>query len=201
MLDLKQVQSLSEHYAKMFDTTTENAGAITENNIKNMTGPPTIIFVGMPTEDKPYYKLGTIGMSDIKQRHTSTPYTELVMTLPKDWQFNTNDTKWDWPINILKTAAKSPYLIKKPFTYYGSFAINESFETFDKSTDKCSVIFTPLAQFDHKKFGKLKVGGKKIHFMQILAANEYTYHALDKPNRVELVNKLVASDKYDFTVH
>ena len=66
MLDLKQVQQISEHYAKMFDTTTQNAGAITENNIKNMTGPPTIIFVGMPTEDKPYYKLGTIGMSDIK---------------------------------------------------------------------------------------------------------------------------------------
>ena len=201
MIDLHQVKLISDHYSKMFDTPTDKAGAITEVGLKDKSVPKTMIFVGMPTQDKPYYKLGTIGMSDFRQPHTKTPYTELVMTLPEYWQFNTGLEKWDWPINLLKTACKSPAIIKKPFTYYSSFALNDKFEPFDKSTDKSAVIFTPLAQFDKDKYSKLSVGLKKIHFMQVLAVSKFTYDAIDKPNRIELIDKIVSSNAFDYTVY
>ena len=195
MLKLKTIKDISEHYSKMFGTPTNVAGAIMENNLDS---PNTLIYVGMPSADKPYYKLGTIGMSEFRQSKTKTPYTEIVMTLPSYWKFNTGMDKWDWPILMLKTAAKSPYLAHKTLDCYSSFALNDSFEPFDKSTDKCAAVLTPLKQFD-KSYSTLKTGFKKIHFLQLLATNKFTFDALDKKNRKQLVDKLVNSN-FDFTV-
>ena len=197
MLNISYVKALSEHYAKMFDTTTAQAGAITDTGGKVNT----LIFVGMPSAERPYYKLGTIGMSDTRQHKTRTPYTELVMTLPAYWQFNTGQTKWDWPIDALKAAVATPAMSKHSFTYYSSFALNEQFDTFDKSTDKCAMMFAPLAQFDNKKYGVTKIKGRKVHFLQVFGTSKYTYDVLDKPNRKELVNKLISSQKFDFLVY
>ena len=197
MLSLKYINKLSKHYSKMFNTDDRLAGAIMDYDVADK--PTALIFVGMPTKDEPYYKLGSIGMSEYRQS-SKTPYTEVVMALPKYWRFNTNDNRWDWPINLMKTIVKAPYLLNKPFTYYDSIGISENFETFDNSTDKSAALFVPLTTFD-KSYQKLRIGLKNVNFMQIFAVNQFTFKAVDKPNKKELINKLITSKQFDLVVH
>lgn len=68
------------------------------------------------TEDFPYVRLVTSGMSDLAMhipKEVDVPrFTELMVTLPADWkldQESLKDENWYWPIRMLKTLARMPH--------------------------------------------------------------------------------------------
>lgn len=196
MLSLKYIKKITKHYEKIFNTSTERAGAIMDYDVQDK--PCAMVYVALPTDDAPFYKLGTIGMSEYRQKKSKTPYTELIMLLPQYWEISSNEPRWRWPITLLQMAVKAPYLTNSTFTYYHSFAQSPNFEPFHSSTDKSVVLFTPFRIFD-KKFQTLRTGlFKKIHFMQMLPVNKFTYDAVDKKNRQELMEKLINSGQFSY---
>ena len=69
-----------------------------------------------PTNDFPYVRLVTSGMSDLPMRTPDDPrlprYAELLITLPADWklsQSDMEDERWYWPIRLLKVLARLPH--------------------------------------------------------------------------------------------
>ncbi len=194
MLSINYIQQIAKHYAKMFNTSIDTAGAIVDYDKSNV--PHAMIFVASPSCDMPYYKLGTIGMSDYRQKGYPH-YSELIMLLPNYWNLDSKETRWQWPIDLLQLAVKAPYATNSPIGYYHSFALNDKFETFDSSTDKSVVVFTPLKHFD-RKLQSVRIGLKKVHFMQMLPINHFTYDAINKPNRRELIDKLMQSDQFSY---
>lgn len=69
-----------------------------------------------PTDEFPYVRLVTSGMSDLPMRTPADPrlpkYAELLVTLPADWrltQADMQDERWYWPIRLLKVLARLPH--------------------------------------------------------------------------------------------
>ncbi|MBN6149202.1 suppressor of fused domain protein [Xanthomonas sp. AmX2] len=68
------------------------------------------------TEDVPYLRLVTSGMSDLpmalSEGVAAPQYMELMLTLPPDWpirQEDVQDERHYWPIRLLKTLARLPH--------------------------------------------------------------------------------------------
>lgn len=68
-----------------------------------------------PTKEMDFYKLFTIGMGS---REMNTPKklkqqklqrAELAMFISNDWNINTDDVKYHWTIDLLKTIARMPF--------------------------------------------------------------------------------------------
>jgi len=67
-----------------------------------------------PQEEKDYYTLVTMGMgahrmnvpAALKEKRLDR--AELVIALPKDWEIQSKDEEWYWPIRLLKDLARLP---------------------------------------------------------------------------------------------
>lgn len=69
-----------------------------------------------PTAERPFHTLVTSGMSDlpmsVPEDIDSTRYMELMVTLPSEWQIDSEsfkDEKWYWPVRELKFLARFPH--------------------------------------------------------------------------------------------
>jgi hypothetical protein len=72
------------------------------------------VHVVLPTEESPYARLVTSGMSDLPMPgDNDVPrYLELVATLPGDWRLDRasfEDERWYWPVRLLKQLARFPH--------------------------------------------------------------------------------------------
>ena len=67
-----------------------------------------------PTEDQPYYKLITMGAGayqmNVPKSLKGEVYdrAEYVIFLPKDWDLESDDEEFYWPIGMLQTIARLP---------------------------------------------------------------------------------------------
>lgn len=66
-----------------------------------------------PAEGRDYLTLVTLGMGAYKmpvpERYGKMNRAELAMRLPADWDIQSNEEKWYWPIRVLKALARLPY--------------------------------------------------------------------------------------------
>ena len=86
-----------------------------------------------PTEGRNYYTLVTTGMGAYrmtvpellaKERFNRA---ELAIRLPADWELHSQDEKWFWPIRVLKTIARLPYLNQSWLSFSHSFDFGAPF--------------------------------------------------------------------------
>lgn len=97
------------------------------------------VFCAHPTEEKPYYVIMTSGLSEyaMKCEKNEDSRCELMMLLPKDWNIqSTASTLWNWPISVLKQAARCTYTSDEALYEYSCF----KFEPFAENTELCALL-------------------------------------------------------------
>ncbi|MBQ8825705.1 MAG: suppressor of fused domain protein [Oscillospiraceae bacterium] len=109
------------------------------------------VFCALPSEEKPYYTLITSGMSDLPMTfgdNVDKTYAEdncrceLMMLLPREWNIkSTASTLWNWPINILKSAARYPHGSKTWIGEWHDIQFTDPIEPFAENTQLCALLF------------------------------------------------------------
>jgi hypothetical protein len=156
-----------------------------------------------PTEDQPYYKLITFGAGayqmNVPKSLKGEVYdrAEYVIFLPKDWDLESDDEEFYWPIGMLKTIARLPIYLEN-WLGPGHTAQYEDHVPFSETAGYNSCVLLPSIGMGKKHVKPLKLGfwGKKIAFYQIfpLYQEELEFklaHSLD-----ELLDKMDMGDNY-----
>ena len=124
------------------------------------------------TEDFPFLRLVTSGMSDLPMQlpeHVDAPcYMELMITLPADWPLDQADVENErhyWPIRLLKELARFPHKHRTwlgnrhTLPYEAPFADNVGFDS--------AIILPPVAS--PEAFAELVIDANKtIAFMAVV---------------------------------
>ena len=156
-----------------------------------------------PTEDQPYYKLITFGAGayqmNVPKSLKGEVYdrAEYVIFLPKDWDLESDDEEFYWPIRMLKTIARLPIYLEN-WLGSGHTAQYEDHVPFSETAGYNSCVLLPSIGMEKQYVKPLKLGfwSKKIAFYQIfpLYQEEREFklaHSLD-----ELMDKMDMGDNY-----
>ncbi|MBQ2824229.1 MAG: suppressor of fused domain protein [Oscillospiraceae bacterium] len=109
------------------------------------------VFYRNPAENRPYYVLMTSGMSDLPMTFDEDcgdefikdhSRAELMMFLPPDWDMDSKDECWFWPIRALKASARFPHLCDTWIGHGHDIQFTEPCEPFADNTKLCSMLFT-----------------------------------------------------------
>ena len=104
-----------------------------------------------PSVGQEYYTLVTMGMGAYKMKvppdYAKSKYNraELAIRLPKDWDIQSDEEKWFWPIHVLKVLARMP-LAEKSWLGYGHSIDFGS--PFSNNTNFCGVLLDFLFNDD-----------------------------------------------------
>ena len=156
-----------------------------------------------PTEDQPYYKLITMGAGAYRMNVPKSlkgevyDRAEYVIFLPKDWNIESDDEEFYWPIRMLKTIARLPIYLEN-WLGSGHTAQYEDHVPFSETAGYNSCVLLPSIGMEKQYVKPLKLGfwSKKIAFYQIfpLYQEELDFklaHSLD-----ELLDKMDMGDNY-----
>lgn len=132
------------------------------------------VHVVLPTEDFPYVRLVTSGMSDLPMsvEDGETPrYLELVATLPGDWKLDQaalEDERWYWPIRLIKQLARFPHKYRTWLGWGHSMPNGDPPEPYAPGTRLCGVVLLPSITVPDA-FDSLRIDAKKeIRFLAIV---------------------------------
>lgn len=176
-LNDKEMQNIQDHYRRYFT----EAGAMDSGGVLHEVvsdGLHIDLVPYNPTDEFPYYIFATMGMSAYRMRQAPFKNIELIMFLPADWKTTKeyfSDGKWYWPIRMLKSAARLPFLTKGFLSMGHTFSMDEDNTPFDSSTDMCSGLVTfpswlPTGVFELRYSGLFTK--KKVNFLCLTAINE-----------------------------
>ena len=94
-----------------------------------------------PGKDRNYYTLFTMGMGAYKMavpdNYGNMNRAELAIRLPSDWNIQSTDEKWFWPIRVIKTLARLPYVEK---SYLGVYHDIDFGDSFSEETEMCGIM-------------------------------------------------------------
>jgi hypothetical protein len=125
------------------------------------------VHVVKPTEEFPFIRLVTSGMSDLPMTTPDDPdvprYVELLMTLPADWRLDQEsfkDETWYWPVRLLKTLARLPHKYQTWLGWGHTVPNGNPPEPYASNTKLCGVIVNPSATVP-EGFHELDVPNRK----------------------------------------
>ena len=99
------------------------------------------IIVIPPSADRDHYTLLTMGAGAYKMSvpasYGKMNRAEFAVRLPKNWDIHSNDEKWCWPIDMLKTLARMPYNEK---SWLGVYHDVDFGSPFSDETELCCVL-------------------------------------------------------------
>ncbi len=94
-----------------------------------------------PSAERDYYTLVTMGMSGyrmpVPDGFGKMNRAELAIRLPKDWDVNSSEEKYYWPVRLLKMLARMPYLEK---SWLGLYHDVDFGRPLTAGTELCAVI-------------------------------------------------------------
>ena len=109
---------------------------------------------------------------------------ELAIRLPKDWNINSNEEKWYWPMRVLKILARMPI---SENTWLGLYHDADFGNYFSEDTKLCGVL---LDSFDEKmNFFKLK-NGDQLAVYNVLPIYREEMEYKNKTNAESLLSKM-----------
>jgi hypothetical protein len=133
------------------------------------------VYICEPTEDRPYYTLVTHGMGAHKMNvpEELSDYrldrTELLVSLPPDWEINSEEEKWYWPIRWLKVLARMP---KEHNTWLGHGHTVPSGKTLADNNEFVCIMLTTPQLFDEDSVSCELPGGDRVLFYQLFPLYE-----------------------------
>jgi hypothetical protein len=137
------------------------------------------VHVVQPTDEHPYVRLVTSGMSDLPM-HTPeddfiSKYAELMVTLPPDWKLGNEDMKdeaWYWPVRMLKTLARLPHQYDTWLGFGHTVPNGDPPQPYAPNTRFCGAIVLPSVTAP-SGFHRLAIGKvKTIDFFAVIPLYE-----------------------------
>jgi hypothetical protein len=132
------------------------------------------VHVVLPTEDFPYARLVTSGMSDLPMSvpNAEVPrHLELLVTLPGDWkldQASFDDERWYWPVRLIKQLARFPHKYQTWLGWGHSMPNGDPPEPYAPDTELCGVVLLPSVTVPDA-FDTLRIDAdKEIHFLAVV---------------------------------
>lgn len=108
------------------------------------------VHIVKPTQDFPYVRLVTSGMSDLPMKtpdDAAVPrYAELMITLPAEWktdQKSFEDESWYWPIRLIKGLARLPHKYETWLGFGHTVPNGDPAEPYALNTALCGAIVLP----------------------------------------------------------
>ncbi|MEV4534432.1 suppressor of fused domain protein [Asanoa sp. NPDC049518] len=110
------------------------------------------VYVVEPTERRPYRTLITSGMSElpmtVPEGHGISPYAELMLSLPADWNLTErtglDDDPAGWPLRVLKQVARLPHEYGTWIGEWHSVPNGDPAESYASDTPFAGVVVTPM---------------------------------------------------------
>ena len=103
-----------------------------------------------PSDDYPYIRLVTSGMSDLPMTMPSENavprFVELIMSLPADWKLDQTaleDEYWYWPVGLLKYLARLPHKYQTWLGWGHTVPNGDPAEPYAPDTNLCGSIVLP----------------------------------------------------------
>ncbi|MCL1896193.1 MAG: suppressor of fused domain protein [Clostridiales bacterium] len=164
--DEADVEALDAHITKYFGASEKVFHEIVSPDIH------LDVYICDPTEERPYYTLVTHGagahrMNLPDEVEGQLPdRAEVLITLPKDWDINSSDENWYWPIRSLKDCARLP-ITYDTWIGYGHTVTSPEREPYGGSGFTGLMITFPL-MFEPESFTCNLPGGNNVVFYQIM---------------------------------
>lgn len=131
------------------------------------------IIVSPPTPEKDHYVLTTIGMGAKIMEHMPSDLIELgygrlelMIALPPDWNIQSEEERWSWPIQWLKILGRLPFVqeawLGKGHTIPsrgGAYAENTELE--------CLMLIPPF-EYGEDSYEVELSNGEVVHFLQVI---------------------------------
>jgi Suppressor of fused protein (SUFU). len=135
------------------------------------------ICVVEPVPGRDYYILVTTGMGAHpmhieemdEQEGWQKPRAELLITLPSDWDINSSDDRWYWPVRLLRSLARLPI---ENDTWLGYGRTVESAGRFAKNTKLCGCMLSWPYHFGEEAVICRLPDGQEVRFYQVLPIYE-----------------------------
>lgn len=128
-----------------------------------------------PTEEFPYRRLVTSGMSDLPMTvpaDLSVPrHVELLMTLPGDWRLDDSaldDESWYWPVRLLKNLARLPHKHNTWLGWGHSVYDGEPLTPYAPNTRLSSAVVLPSVSVPDEFHTLTVAPDKVIHFFAVV---------------------------------
>ena len=167
------------------------------------------IVIVPPSEERPYYKLITMGAGAYKMnvpkdlRSYVCDRAEYVIFLPKDWNIKSDKEEDYWPIRMLKTIARLPIRAEDWLCESHDVQLTVDGSPLAENTGFNSCVLTSSVGKNGQEVKPLKLGlfGNKVAFYQIypLYPEELEFkleHSFD-----ELMDRLDAEDNMIINIH
>ena len=167
--DEGQEEAISDHIAKYFGKPSQVLHEILSDLVH------IDVHIINPTKERNYYTLFTTGMSYLPmsapEEYKHLAHAELIMHLPPDWDIESKEEKYFWPIRWLKFLTRFPHEYKTWIFYGHTIPTNEDAEPFNDSTDLGCMILSGTRMLDEDQedeFVEMEFNGKKIFCLTML---------------------------------
>ncbi len=200
-LSAKEISIIEKHYKKYFTLAGAKDSEIVMHDIINDDMHIDIEHY-LPTQNFPYHIFATIGMSGYTMKDAPYKNIELIMFLPKDWKTeeDADNEEWSWPINMLKSAARLPYLFDTFLSVGHTFSMDENNSPFANSTTMSSGLVTFPSWLDYGIF-ELKYGGffnkKIVNFLCLTAITNDELNLKNEIGTQKFLDEILIKDGQD----
>lgn len=149
-----------------------------------------------PGEDRNFYTLVTMGMGahimDVPENLSQMELerAELMICLPEDWDLESHEEKWYWPIRLLKTLARIP--IKENSWLAWGHTIDYD-EPFDVSTGLCGAVLIDPVEFGDIQEECILSDGSEVNFYQVIPLYREELNFKQEAGAENLLKKLSAN--------
>lgn len=134
-----------------------------------------------PDEERDHYILVTMGMGahvmNVPEDMADGEHerAELVMCLPADWDLQSHEERWYWPVRLLKTLARIPVSEDSWLGWGHTFEYGDG-ETFAENTELAAAILLDPSPYDEDCLCELH-DGQYVRFYQVfpIFENEKEY--------------------------
>ena len=124
-----------------------------------------------PDEERGYYTLVTMGMGAHRMRvpedlaEYDLKRAELLLALPSDWQVNSHEDQWYWPLGLLRQLARLP---GEEDTWLGGGHTIDNQEPYAANTELCAaLLISPVVGRADAETVQLP-GGEVVNFYQVI---------------------------------
>jgi hypothetical protein len=156
-----------------------------------------------PTIETDFYSLVTMGAGAHKMnvpkelKNDNLSRAEFIVTLPPDWNIQSSDEKWYWPIRWLKTLARLP-INNDTWLGSGHTVQNPDGKPFAENTALNSVMVSKPYSFFPKTFRCRLSNGEEVKFYQMIPLYESEMKYKLENSAEELIK--LFPEEYDWIV-
>lgn len=198
MLKAKDIENIENHYKKYFTMVGAEDSKLIWHEVFSDAMHIDLVHY-LPTNKFPYHIIATVGMSGYSMKNAPYKNVELIMFLPKEWKLEKEDFKnesWYWPIKMLKSASRLPYLCRTFLSVGHTFSMDENNTPFANCTKMCSGLLTYPTWLDEGAF-ELKYGNifkKKVNFLCLTAITEDELKSLREMGSRKFIDEILVKD-------